>query len=406
MVSRDIIPKLKQLSGAFPAVTVTGPRQSGKTTLCRAVFADYDYVSLEAPDVRAFAAEDPRAFLAQFADRAILDEVQRTPHLLSFLQGLIDDDPRAGRWILTGSHTLQLSDAVSQTLAGRTAVMHLLPLAWPELTRFARPPRTLDQALYSGSYPRIFDAGLPPTDWLQSYVRTYVERDVRLISGIGNLLTFQRFLGLCAGRTSQLLNYSSLASDCSISQPTARAWISLLEASFLVFRLPPFHGNMRKRLVRAPKLHFLDTGLVCWLLGIRSPEQLRNHPLRGPIFESWVVSECVKWLSNQGLPLTMLSHYRDRNGAEADLVVQHASQLTLMDAKSGTTPSSSLSAGLRRVVRHFESAALDVQPVVVYGGESVQRCGKPKLVPWKDLHTEIGATKGWSQDPLSHFPDH
>ncbi len=301
MIDRDVEPRLVKAAHTYPAITLTGPRQSGKTTLCRKVFPDYEYVSLEAMDIRTLAIDDPRAFLARYPQGAIIDEVQRAPNLPSYLQGVIDENPVPGRWILTGSQSLSLSEAVSQSLAGRTAVFHLLPLARSEVERFSQYPMTLEETLFTGTYPRIFDSRHDPSEWLSGYVSTYVEKDVRTISNVVDLITFQRFLALCAGRTAQLLNYSSLASDCGISQPTAKAWLSILEASFLVHRLPPFYANIRKRLVKMPKLYFHDTGLACWLLGIRTAEQLRTHPLRGPVFETWVVSEIIKHRASIGV---------------------------------------------------------------------------------------------------------
>ena len=238
-VQRDLTPRLIGAAQESPSITLTGPRQSGKTTLSRAVFPRHSYVSLEAPDVRAFASEDPRAFLARYPDGAIIDEVQRVPGLLSYLQGVIDAAPEPGRWVLTGSQNLSLAESVSQSLAGRTAVHHLLPLARSEVVRFVRHPRTLEEAVLAGGYPRIFDQALNPSEWLRSYVATYIERDVRTVSNVGDLTTFQRFVELCAGRTAQLINYSALASDCGVSQPTARAWLGILEASFIVFAFRP-----------------------------------------------------------------------------------------------------------------------------------------------------------------------
>ena len=384
-ITRDLTPKLIKAAAQLPALTLTGPRQSGKTTLCRAVFPRHPYVTLEAPDERAFAADDPRSFLAQFPQGAILDEVQRAPDLLSYLQGIIDDDPAPGRWILSGSQNLSLLQSVSQSLAGRTDVYHLLPLTRGEITRFDQPPVTLEATLYAGGYPRIFDRQLAPADWLRSYVATYLERDVRTLSNIGDLGLFQRFVELCAGRTAQLLNYSSLASDCGISQPSAKAWLGVLEASFIAFRLPAFHANTRKRLVKMPKLYFYDSGLVCWLLGIRQPEQLRSHPLRGPVFETWVVSEIVKHRTNQGMT-GGLWFYRDRNGAEVDLVIdQQGSGLTLLEAKSAATPSSSLLAGAKRRRRHFDDVDAPCDVAVAYGGDSFQERTDGRLIPWRML---------------------
>ncbi len=385
MIPRDLAPRLTEAARNWPSITLTGPRQSGKTTLCRATFPQHAYETLEAPDVRAFAEEDPRAFLAQFPRGAILDEVQRAPDLFSYLQGVIDADPAPGRWILTGSQNFSLLESVSQSLAGRTGLYRLLPLTRSETIRFPQHPEALEETLFTGSYPRIFADGLNAADWLRSYVATYVERDVRTISKVGDLAAFQRFVALCAGRTAQLLNYSSLAGDCGISQPTAKAWLDILETSFLVFRLPVFNTNLRKRLVKMPKLHFYDTGLVCWLLGIRTPEQLRSHPLRGPIFETWVVSEIAKHRANRG-EFNGLSFYRDRNGAEADLIVERPTGITLVEAKSAGTASSSLFDGSKRVQRHLARSTGPPPAVVVYGGDRPQRRGTNSLIPWRVLH--------------------
>lgn len=385
MIPRDIAPWLERAARTWPSITLTGPRQSGKTTLCRDLFPHLPYRSLEAPDVRSFAAEDPRAFLAQLPDGAVIDEVQRVPDLCSYLQGIIDADPAPGRWILTGSQNLALLENVSQSLAGRTAICNLLPLSHGEILRFPRRPKTLDVTLFAGGYPRIFDRGLDPADWLRSYVAAYIERDVRTVSSIGDLGAFQRFVALCAGRTAQLLNYASLAGDCGISQPTAKAWLSVLETGFIAFRLPAFHGNLRKRLVKMPKLHFHDTGLVCWLLGIRTADQLRSHPLRGAIFESWVVSEIVKHRIARG-ETGGLSFYRDSNGAEADLIIEHPSRLTIVEAKSAATASPALFAGARRVRRHLAEQPRPCSLAVAYGGETVERRAAGDLVPWRELH--------------------
>ena len=385
MIPRDIAPWLERAARTWPSITLTGPRQSGKTTLCRELFPHLPYRSLEAPDVRAFAAEDPRAFLAQLPDGAVIDEVQRVPDLCSYLQGVIDADPAPGRWILTGSQNISLLESVSQSLAGRTAICNLLPLSHREILRFPRRPKTLDVTLFAGGYPRIFDRKLDPADWLGSYIAAYIERDVRTVANIGDLAAFQRFVALCAGRTAQLLNYASLAGDCGVAQPTAKAWLSVLETGFIAFRLPSFHGNLRKRLVKMPKLHFYDTGLVCWLLGIRTPDQLRIHPLRGAIFETWVVSEIAKHRINRG-ETGGLYFYRDSNGAEADLLIEHPSHLAIVEAKSAATASSDLFAGARRVQRHFAQQSRPCSLIVAYGGETTEHREAGDLVPWRELH--------------------
>ncbi len=387
MIDRDLAPRLLQAARQFPAVTLTGPRQSGKSTLCEALFPDLAYANLEAPDVRAFATADPRAFLAQFPHGAIVDEIQRAPNLPSYLQGLIDADPRPGRFILTGSQNLALLKTVSQSLAGRTAVLYLLPLANSEVRRFGSHPVTLEDVLFTGGYPAILDRRIAPSDWLAAYVATYLERDARAIGNISDLEAFQRFVELCAGRTAQLLNYSSLATDCGVSQPTAKAWLNVLEASFLVFRLRPFHANLRKRLVKTPKLHFHDPGLACWLLGIRSAEQLRTHPLRGALFETWMVTEIAKHRTNRG-ESGGLTFYRDRSGAEADLIIEHGDRLTVVEAKSSQTATNRLLDAPRRVGAIVEQTGRHCEKIVVYGGDQVQQRSDARLAPWSRLHEE------------------
>lgn len=383
IVARDLTPKVIQSARDMPVVTITGPRQSGKTTLCRATFPEHPYVSLETPDVRSLAREDPRTFLARYPRGAILDEIQRVPDLLSYLQVAVDENPEPGQWILTGSHNLSLLESVGQSLAGRTAVLHLLPLGRGEVLRFDNAPQQLDETLLTGGYPRVLDRGLDPSDWHGWYTATYLERDVRTIGNVGDLSMFHRFMQLCAGRTAQLLNYSALAGDCGISQPTAKAWLGVLETGFLTFRLPAFHSNLRKRLVKMPKLHFYDTGLVCCLLGVTDTDQLASHPLRGHIFETWVASEIVKARTNRRAG-GALSFYRDRGGAEVDIVIGGPHRLSLVETKSAATPASALLRPARRVRDQLEG--VDCTVYCVYGGDDPQRRHGDTLLPWSRLH--------------------
>ena len=352
MFERHLKAELVAEAARMPVVTVMGPRQSGKTTLVRAAFgATHRYVSLERPDTRMEALEDPRSFLGRLAGGAILDEVQRAPDLLSYIQGIVDEAGRPGRFILTGSQNLLLMETVSQTLAGRTAIFQLLPLSVHELIGRGGPdPETLDQLgpvgsppdfplwelLWRGLYPRIHDQGLDPTRWLGDYFRTYVERDLREVTRVMDLDVFERFVQLVAARTGQELNYMSLAADAGVSQPTAKSWITALRISFIVALLPAFHDNYRKRLRKRSKIHFLDTGLACYLLGIRDPETLSRHPLRGHLFESFVASELIKNYYNRGID-PRLYHWRDATGHEIDLLVDVGGRQIPVEVKSGST---------------------------------------------------------------------
>jgi len=386
VITRVLERRLRDLAAKFPVVTVTGPRQSGKTTLCRAVFPDKPYVSLEAPDVQEFARRDPRRFLGERSGGAVLDEIHRVPELLSYIQTMVDEDPSRGRFVLTGSANFALLHSVGQSLAGRTALLELLPLSLEEVRRFGPPPLDLFDLLWRGSAPALYDRNLEPGDWYPSYVATYVERDVRTVLNVVDLIAFQTFLRLCAGRSAQLVNLASLGADAGITHATAKAWLSVLEAGYIAWRLPPFHANLGKRLVKTAKLHFFDTGMVCYLLGIRSADQLRDHPLRGAIFETWVASEICKARVHRGLAASM-TFFRDRKGSEVDVVIELGRSLLGIEAKSGQTVADDFFAGLATFAGLAQASRpkRSVRGFLVYGGQQPQDRSAARVVPWSRL---------------------
>jgi uncharacterized protein len=389
MIHRDLGPVLRRAASQYPVVTLTGPRQSGKTTLCRATFPRKPYVSLEPMDRREYARRDPRGFLAEYPSGAIFDEIQNVPDLTGFLQEEVDQRPGAGRFILTGSRQLGLLHAVSQSLAGRTAVLHLLAPGLAELRRFPEPPDDLMSVLWTGAYPRIHDQRVPAGRWLADYVSTYLQRDVRQVLNVVDLSAFTTFLRLAAGRTGQELNLSTLGADAGVSHNTARSWLAVLEASFICFRVPAWHSNLRKQAIKAPKLHFYDSGLVCHLLGIREPDELLHHPLRGAIFESWVASEVVKTHLHRGEE-PRLYHFRDAKGLEVDMVLDGASKIHLIECKSGRTIADDFFSGLRRLAESAtrRGQGAPVEPILVYGGDETQRRRDARVVPWSRLDRE------------------
>jgi predicted AAA+ superfamily ATPase len=381
MIPRTLAETLHRLAQSFPVVAITGPRQSGKTTLARAVFADKPYVSLEDPIERGFAMEDPRGFLARFENGAVFDEAQRWPDLFSYLQGMVDGQRTPGRFVVTGSQQFGLLAGVTQSLAGRVGLTRLLPLAFDEMPAASRQ-LSIDSILLLGGYPLLHSQPILASDWFASYVATYIERDVRQVLNIQDMGVFQRFLRLCAGRSGQLLNLSALAGEAGVSHSTARAWLSVLESSDLVFLLPPYHRNFGKRLVKTPKLYFLDAGLACWLLAIRSPEVLTLHPSRGALFETWVVSEFVKSRFNLGRPAD-LYFWRDNNGLEADLIFEVDTRLQPVEIKSGQTVTRDYVRAGQAAGRFAGDEALP--PWLIYGGsESYERSGV-RVISWKDL---------------------
>ncbi len=377
---------LLKMAGYYPVVTVTGPRQSGKTTLCKGLFPDKAYVTLEALDSREYADRDPRGFLSEYSSGAIIDEVQQVPSLLSYLQEEVDANAECGRFILTGSQNFTLAQHLSQSLAGRSGILHLLPLSLDELGAFPSSSDELFEVVWSGGYPRIHDRQIPPQRWLADYVANYLQRDVRQILNVADLQRFTSFLKLCAGRTAQELNLSSLGGDAGVSNNTARSWLSVLEASFICTQLPAWHRNFRKQVVKAPKLHFLDTGLVCYLLGIRDPEQLRHHPLRGAVFETWVVSEIHKGRAHRGLPPD-LYHFRETRGLEIDLVQEDGAGITLTEIKSGETIHQDFFTALNKMETRLsgQDSEVSITKQVIYGGKSRTSRNQNQVIPWSEV---------------------
>jgi len=381
MIERDMKKTVLLLAGQYPVVVITGPRQSGKTTLCRTTFPDKAYVNLEMPDIRQYAMDDPRSFLADYAEGAILDEIQRAPELLSYIQGMVDEDDRVGRFILTGSQQFELMHSVNQTLAGRVGLLKLLPLSLTELQRHGLDADP-DTHLFTGSYPRIYDKNLNPTQAMGDYFETYVQRDIRQLVQLKNVTVFETFVRLCAGRTGQLLNLSALGADAGVSHATAREWISLLEASYILFRLRPWHANISKRLVKSPKLYFYDTGLASYLLDMESTKHMRSHPLRGALFENMVIVEALKQRLNCG-KRSNLSFYRDSAGHEVDLLLTSGTDLYPIEIKSGTTVNRDYFKGLNFFSK-LENLSI-TRGAVIYAGESAQTRGSWQVCPVKNM---------------------
>ncbi len=380
MIKRTISEKVIKYAKQYPVLTITGPRQSGKTTLCRMLFKDKEYISLEDIDKRNFARNDPRGFLEGIPDGAIIDEIQRVPELLSYIQTIVDEKQKEGMFILTGSQQFELLENISQSLAGRTALVRLLPFSYTEAYGKRKKSLSLDKVLFTGFYPRIFDKKLHPTEAMSFYISTYIERDVRMLINIKDFSRFEVFLKLCAGRTGQILNLSSLGSDCGVNYGTIKSWISVLEASYIIKLLRPYYKNFNKRLVKSPKLYFLDTGLASYLLDIQNEIQMKTHPLKGALFESFIVSELLKTRYNMG-KTDNLYYFRDNTGNEIDVISDHGINIDLIEIKSGQTITSDYFRGLK----FFSSLSNDVRnSSLVYGGnESYKRQGVD-VYSWKE----------------------
>jgi predicted AAA+ superfamily ATPase len=371
---------LLYMATKYPVVTLTGPRQSGKSTLVRHAFPEKKYISCEDPDISLFASQDPRGFLHTYKN-AIIDEAQKAPEIFSYIQTIVDETDEPGQFVLTGSSDFLLFEKITQSLAGRTAVLRLLPFSIAEIHGI-HSFKNYEDYLFKGFYPRIYKMDIPANHFYPAYVQTYIERDVRALKNILNPGQFQLFLKMCAGRTGQLLNLSSLANECGISNTTAKSWISVLEASFIVFLLKPHYKNFNKRLVKMPKLYFYDTGLAAYLLGIRSVSQLQTHYCKGALFESFIICEIIKHKFNRG-KLNNCYFWRDKNGNEIDCLIDNGDHLSPIEIKSGRTIMQDYFKGLDYFLKISGNTASN--PYVIYGGGDSQHRSKAEIIPWSDL---------------------
>lgn len=384
MIPRDIAPHALRLFSQYPVVTITGPRQSGKTTMVKHIFKNRPYVNLEHIETREYAAADPIGFLNRYPDGAVIDEIQRVPELLSYIQVMIDEKKSNGMFALTGSNQFLLMNALTQSLAGRSGLLHLLPFSVHEIDQAETLPNmSVPDFMYKGFYPRIYDHDLDPTQALGDYFETYVERDIRQLSQIQNLSLFQKFLRLCAGRTGQLLNISSLANDAGVSHTTAREWLSLLQSSYIVFLLEPFFANIKKRLVKSPKLYFFDVGFASFLLGIEKKGQLESHPLRGHLFENMAVIEMLKYRYNIGRK-SNLSFYRDSNGNEVDILYSRAQHVVPIEIKAGETIIKDYFKGFNVIDKTLKD--LPYGKAIVYGGDRYDMQGDTNIINIHRIH--------------------
>ncbi len=378
MIKRILQDKLVHSAKKYPIVTLTGPRQSGKTTLVKAAFPGKEYISLEDPDTLDFALNDPRGFLNQYPHGAIFDEIQRVPLLFSYLQTIVDKKQKNGLFILTGSQQFLLLEKITQSLSGRTSLFRLLPFSAEELQNSNIAVKKVDDSLYKGFYPRVHHHNINPRDWYPDYTATYIERDVRSIKNIGNLSLFHKFVKLCAARSGHLVNLSELGNVCGINHNTARSWLSVLEASYIIFLLQPHHVNFNKRLIKSPKLYFYDTGLLCSILNIRDPKSIIYSPQRGQIFETFIVSEIVKYFANRG-EAGEIYFWRDKTGHEIDCVIEHNQDLIPVEIKAGETVVSDY---FKNLDYWLDLSKISGQSYVIYGGDKKQARNRCTILPW------------------------
>ncbi len=382
MIERQLSKKLLKSIEKYQVISLSGPRQSGKTTLLKSIFPNFKYISLELPNERTFVQEDPLKFLNQFKNGLILDEAQKVPEIFSYIQTIVDNNRNYGPYILSGSENFLLSERISQSLTGRIRIFKLLPFSLLELQNTEYFIDNTDQFLFKGMYPRIYDRKLNPNSWLQDYIETYIERDVRNIKNISNLSLFQKFIKLVAGRTGQILNFNELANNCGITHNTAKSWLGILEASYIIFTLNPYYKNFNKRIMKQPKLYFYDTGLVCSLLGINSTDQLNTHYLRGSLFESLIISEYVKYRFNLGLKNNCY-YWRDRYGHEIDILIENGTNLYPVEIKSGQTINNDY---FKNIKWWSEIAGVSPESAsIIYAGDEQQERKYGKIYSWKKI---------------------
>ena len=383
MVNRIISSSIKEIIGKYPIIAVTGPRQSGKTTLLKSMFPEYEYVSLENPDMRSFAETDPNGFLNKYNEKIIFDEIQRVPLLFSYLQTIVDESGLMGQFILSGSQNFHLMNSITQSLAGRVAIFKLFPFDFQELKSVDWLKEKYTDVMIKGFYPAIYDRDIEPNIFYSNYLQTYIQRDVSELIAIKDMHSFNRFLALCATRAGQLLNLNSLANECGISQPTAKAWLSALENSYIVFLLNPFHKNFSKRIIKSPKLYFYDTGLLSYLLKINDSDDLVNQSVKGTLFENMMVSEYIKRIYHKNDLQSEVWFWRDTAGNEVDLLIQKPKSVEVLEIKATQTIMPDLFKGLN----YFENLAEydNLKKTLVYGGNEYQQRSAGSVVPWFDF---------------------
>ncbi len=390
MISRTLSDKLKYFAKLYPVISVTGPRQSGKTTLVKQAFANYKYFNLEDVDIRNFAITDPKGFLGNAGEGMIIDEIQRVPELFSYIQNIVDRSDKTGQFIITGSQNFLLMESITQTLAGRIAILKLLPFSNFELKEANLISDNFKTQIFKGAYPRLYDKNIPPKDFYPFYIQTYLERDVKQIRNISNQNTFIRFIKMCAGRVGQLLNITNLANDCGITQVTAKSWLSVLEASYIIYFLQPHYKNFNKRLVKMPKMYFCDTGLVCSLLGIKDEYQVQPHYLYGALFENFIINEFQKFFYNNVIE-PELYFWRDKNGKEIDLIIEMQNKLMAVEIKAGETFVSNYFKNLK--YWNKLSGNSEENSFIVYGGTSNLKTSNGELFSWLNIDGIIDKIK-------------